>query len=125
FERTGEIDVATEPHQAEELHDWHAELASMGLADGTEFLDAEAVRERGRLADLPRRPLRQPGRRDAQPGQTGLGAEARLPPTSASVSTNTPPPSPSSRTARAWPYAPRTARSAPAASRSAPTSSRT
>ncbi|WP_405863800.1 FAD-binding oxidoreductase [Streptomyces sp. NBC_01515] len=45
FERTGEIDVATEPHQAEELHDWHTELASQGLADGTEFLDADAVRE--------------------------------------------------------------------------------
>ncbi|MEV6504124.1 NAD(P)/FAD-dependent oxidoreductase [Streptomyces prunicolor] len=45
FERTGEIDVATEPHQAEELHDWYGELESKGLADGTEFLDAEAVRE--------------------------------------------------------------------------------
>ncbi|MEV0473846.1 NAD(P)/FAD-dependent oxidoreductase [Streptomyces prunicolor] len=45
FERTGEIDVATEPHQAEELHDWYGELASKGLADGTEFLDAEALRE--------------------------------------------------------------------------------
>jgi glycine/D-amino acid oxidase-like deaminating enzyme len=45
FERTGEIDVATEPHQAEELHDWYGELESQGLADGTEFLDAEAVRE--------------------------------------------------------------------------------
>ena len=45
FERTGEIDVATEPHQAEELHDWYGELESKGLADGTEFLDAEALRE--------------------------------------------------------------------------------
>lgn len=45
FERTGEIDVATEPHQAEELHDWYGELESKGLADGTEFLDADAVRE--------------------------------------------------------------------------------
>ncbi|WP_405844754.1 NAD(P)/FAD-dependent oxidoreductase [Streptomyces sp. NBC_01518] len=45
FERTGEIDVATEPHQAEELHDWYGELESQGLADGTEFLDAEALRE--------------------------------------------------------------------------------
>ena len=45
FERTGEIDVATEPHQAEELHDWYGELESKGLADGTDFLDAEAVRE--------------------------------------------------------------------------------
>lgn len=45
FERTGEIDVATEPHQAEELHDWYGELESQGLAEGTEFLDADAVRE--------------------------------------------------------------------------------
>ncbi|MFJ5307694.1 NAD(P)/FAD-dependent oxidoreductase [Streptomyces sp. NPDC088350] len=45
FERTGEIDVATEPHQAEELHHWYGELERKGLADGTEFLDAEAVRE--------------------------------------------------------------------------------
>ena len=45
FERTGEIDVATEPHQAEELHDWYGELETKGLADGTEFLDAEALRE--------------------------------------------------------------------------------
>jgi glycine/D-amino acid oxidase-like deaminating enzyme len=45
FERTGEIDVATAPHQVEELHDWYAELESKGLAEGTEFLDAEAVRE--------------------------------------------------------------------------------
>ncbi|MFD7707629.1 NAD(P)/FAD-dependent oxidoreductase [Streptomyces sp. NPDC059785] len=45
FEHTGEIDVATEPHQAAELRDWHAELQQKGLADGMEYLDAEAVRE--------------------------------------------------------------------------------
>ena len=45
FERTGEIDVATEPHQAAELRAWYEELAGKGLATGTEFLDAEAVRE--------------------------------------------------------------------------------
>ncbi|MEU6227367.1 FAD-dependent oxidoreductase [Streptomyces sp. NPDC047042] len=45
FERTGEIDVATEPHQAAELRSWHEELAGRGLANGTEFLDTEAVRE--------------------------------------------------------------------------------
>jgi len=37
-----EFDVATEPHQAEELHDWYAEMERNGLAEGTEFLDAEA-----------------------------------------------------------------------------------
>ncbi|MPY60180.1 NAD(P)/FAD-dependent oxidoreductase [Streptomyces spongiae] len=45
FERTGEIDVATEPHQAAALRAWHAETGRRGLADGIEFLDAEAVRE--------------------------------------------------------------------------------
>lgn len=45
FERSGEIDVATEPHQAAELREWHEELRERGLADGIEFLDADAVRE--------------------------------------------------------------------------------
>ncbi len=45
FERTGEIDVATEPHQAAELRSWYEELDRKGLATGTEFLDTEAVRE--------------------------------------------------------------------------------
>ncbi|GAA4807402.1 FAD-dependent oxidoreductase [Streptomyces ziwulingensis] len=45
FERTGEIDVATEPYQASELKDWYEELGRRGFADGVEYLDAEAVRE--------------------------------------------------------------------------------
>ncbi|GAA3890834.1 FAD-dependent oxidoreductase [Streptomyces lacrimifluminis] len=45
FERTGEIDVATEPHQAAELRSWYEELGRKGLATGIEFLDTEAVRE--------------------------------------------------------------------------------
>ncbi|MEU6659881.1 FAD-dependent oxidoreductase [Streptomyces sp. NPDC046821] len=45
FERTGELDVATAPHQVTELRDFYAELTEAGLADGTELLDAEAVRE--------------------------------------------------------------------------------
>ncbi|NEY35511.1 FAD-dependent oxidoreductase [Streptomyces sp. PRKS01-65] len=44
FERTGEIDVATEPHQARELKEFHEELARRGLADGIEYLDTDAVR---------------------------------------------------------------------------------
>ncbi|MFF8944652.1 NAD(P)/FAD-dependent oxidoreductase [Streptomyces sp. NPDC014864] len=44
FERTGEIDVATEPYQARELRDWHAELRRRGLDGGVEFLDRDAVR---------------------------------------------------------------------------------
>ncbi|OQD56481.1 FAD-dependent oxidoreductase [Streptomyces phaeoluteigriseus] len=45
FERTGEIDVATEPYQARELRDWYEEIDAKGLAEGIEFLDGEAVRE--------------------------------------------------------------------------------
>ncbi|MFD8432412.1 NAD(P)/FAD-dependent oxidoreductase [Streptomyces coelicoflavus] len=45
FERTGEIDVATEPYQARELADWYEEIRAEGLAEGIEYLDAEAVRE--------------------------------------------------------------------------------
>ncbi|RVU22537.1 FAD-dependent oxidoreductase [Streptomyces antnestii] len=45
FERTGELDVATEPHQVAELREFHEELTEAGLADGTELLDAEAIRE--------------------------------------------------------------------------------
>ncbi|MFJ8201347.1 NAD(P)/FAD-dependent oxidoreductase [Streptomyces sp. NPDC096152] len=44
FERTGEIDVATEPYQARELRDWYAELERRGLDGGVEFLDRDAVR---------------------------------------------------------------------------------
>ncbi|MEU6388808.1 FAD-binding oxidoreductase [Streptomyces sp. NPDC046939] len=45
FERTGELDVATQPHQMTELRDFHAELSEAGLADGLELLDADQVRE--------------------------------------------------------------------------------
>ncbi|MGW3495533.1 NAD(P)/FAD-dependent oxidoreductase [Streptomyces sp. NPDC001020] len=45
FERTGEIDVATEAYQARELRDWYTEMKDQGLAEGTDFLDAEALRE--------------------------------------------------------------------------------
>ncbi|TGB08028.1 FAD-dependent oxidoreductase [Streptomyces sp. MZ04] len=44
FERTGEIDVATQPHQLAELHEMYGEMAEHGLADGSELLDADAVR---------------------------------------------------------------------------------
>ena len=45
FERTGEIDVATEPYQARQLKGWHEEIAAEGLGEGVEYLDADAVRE--------------------------------------------------------------------------------
>ncbi|MFK4069161.1 NAD(P)/FAD-dependent oxidoreductase [Streptomyces sp. NPDC029674] len=45
FERTGEIDVATEPHQLAELRETYEEMAAHGLAGGAELLDADALRE--------------------------------------------------------------------------------
>ncbi|GGT01090.1 NAD(P)/FAD-dependent oxidoreductase [Streptomyces griseoviridis] len=45
FERTGEIDLATEPYQERELRDWYEEIHRAGLADGITYLDADAVRE--------------------------------------------------------------------------------
>ncbi|MER6117641.1 FAD-dependent oxidoreductase [Streptomyces sp. NPDC001743] len=43
FERTGEIDVATQPHQLEELREWHQEAERHGFG-GAEFLDRDALR---------------------------------------------------------------------------------
>ncbi|MFD9545204.1 NAD(P)/FAD-dependent oxidoreductase [Streptomyces sp. NPDC060022] len=43
FERTGEIDVATQPHQLEELRQWHSRTQELGFT-GVEFLDREQVR---------------------------------------------------------------------------------
>ncbi|MEU1279522.1 FAD-dependent oxidoreductase [Streptomyces sp. NPDC005805] len=43
FERTGEIDVATEPHQLRELEEMHQEAARLGFT-GLELLDRDAVR---------------------------------------------------------------------------------
>ncbi|MHB9758481.1 NAD(P)/FAD-dependent oxidoreductase [Streptomyces sp. BYX5S] len=45
FERSGELDVATQPHQVTELRAFHEELTEAGLADGIEFLDADQTRE--------------------------------------------------------------------------------
>ncbi|MER7762482.1 FAD-binding oxidoreductase [Streptomyces sp. NPDC097619] len=43
FERTGEIDVATEPHQMEELRELHEEAEKLGFG-GSVLLDREALR---------------------------------------------------------------------------------
>ncbi|MFB6906713.1 NAD(P)/FAD-dependent oxidoreductase [Streptomyces bacillaris] len=43
FERTGEIDVATEPYQVDELREWHQEIVALGIT-GVDFLDRDAVR---------------------------------------------------------------------------------
>ncbi|WP_430478084.1 NAD(P)/FAD-dependent oxidoreductase [Streptomyces sp. P11-1] len=43
FERTGEIDVATEPYQVAELREWHQEIVALGIT-GVDFLDRDAVR---------------------------------------------------------------------------------
>ncbi|MEZ0090744.1 NAD(P)/FAD-dependent oxidoreductase [Streptacidiphilus sp. EB129] len=42
WERTGELDVATEPHQVEELREGAEQMAEYGI--DAEFLDADAVR---------------------------------------------------------------------------------
>ncbi|MEU3775650.1 FAD-dependent oxidoreductase [Streptomyces sp. NPDC032472] len=44
FERTGEIDVATEPHQVEELRELHEEAERLGLAGGMRWLDRDELR---------------------------------------------------------------------------------
>ncbi|MFC5953646.1 NAD(P)/FAD-dependent oxidoreductase [Streptomyces pratens] len=44
FERTGELDVATEPYQARELRDRYREMDRRALADGVDLLDTDAVR---------------------------------------------------------------------------------
>ncbi|OAR22421.1 FAD-dependent oxidoreductase [Streptomyces sp. ERV7] len=43
FERTGEIDVATEPHQLDELHEMYEEAVDLGF-EGLELLDQDAMR---------------------------------------------------------------------------------
>ncbi|MFF9632802.1 NAD(P)/FAD-dependent oxidoreductase [Streptomyces fradiae] len=44
FERTGEIDVATRPHQLAEVRALYERARRLGLADGLELLDRDAVR---------------------------------------------------------------------------------
>ncbi|UUN29480.1 FAD-binding oxidoreductase [Streptomyces sp. FIT100] len=44
FERSGEIDVATEPYQLDELREVYEEAERLGFADGLELLDRDAVR---------------------------------------------------------------------------------
>ncbi|MET9516964.1 FAD-dependent oxidoreductase [Streptomyces sp. NPDC002994] len=44
FERTGEIDVATEPHQLEELKEMYEEAHKLGFGGHLELLDQDAVR---------------------------------------------------------------------------------
>ncbi|MET9887690.1 FAD-dependent oxidoreductase [Streptomyces sp. NPDC006430] len=44
FERTGEIDVATEPHQVEELRELYEEAQKLGLAGGSRWLERDELR---------------------------------------------------------------------------------
>ncbi|MBT2529202.1 FAD-dependent oxidoreductase [Streptomyces sp. ISL-99] len=44
FERSGEIDVATEPHQLEELKEMYEEARKLGFAGHLELLDRDQVR---------------------------------------------------------------------------------
>jgi glycine/D-amino acid oxidase-like deaminating enzyme len=44
FERTGEIDVATEPYQLDDLREGHEAAARLGIDQGLELLDRDQVR---------------------------------------------------------------------------------
>nr|WP_313896257.1 FAD-dependent oxidoreductase [Streptomyces sp. YIM 98790] len=44
FQRTGEIDLATRPHQVAALREGYGEAVRLGLADGLDFLEQDAVR---------------------------------------------------------------------------------
>ncbi len=122
FERTGEIDVATEPYQAEELRSWYEEIAARGLADGIEFLDARTVREQ---VDSPTFLAGLHDRRGVamlNPARLAWGLKRVCLALGVRVYEHTPALT-LKRYGPAWRCAPRTARSAPAGSRSAPTSS--
>ncbi|MEK8172730.1 FAD-dependent oxidoreductase [Streptomyces sp. M19] len=121
FERTGEIDVATAPHQVAELREAAAQAARLGVAPRSSSTATRCAP--GRLAHLPRRAVRPYGRGDAAPAKLAWGLKRACQDLGVRVYEHTPPSGPS-RTARAWPSAPRTAGSAPGGSRSAPTPSR-
>ena len=91
FERTGEIDVATETVPGAGT----ARLVRGDRPQGPRRRHRVPGRRRGPrpggLTHLPGGPVRPPGRRHAAPGQTRLGPQAGLPRTSASASTSTPP----------------------------------
>ncbi|MEV3872948.1 FAD-dependent oxidoreductase [Streptomyces sp. NPDC049906] len=76
FERTGGIDVATEPYQVEELRTRHREAQRLGLDGGVEFLDEDQVRA------VVRSPLFRAGLRDRHgvamlnPAQLAWGLKA-------------------------------------------------
>ena len=122
FERTGEIDVATEPHQLEELREMYEEATELGFGGAR-------VPRRGRgCAPRSTRPPSSAGSgtatawpcstRPSSPGASSAPASI-----SAYGSTSTPRASRWPGSAPAWACAPRTARSAPSTWRSAPTCS--
>ena len=76
FERTGELDVATEPHQVAWLRE--AEALAHGHGGHPVFLDARRAAGRGPLPDLPGRPVGAGQLRAGQSGPAGLGAAGGL-----------------------------------------------
>ena len=125
FERTGEIDVATETYQACGTARLVRGAAGQGPRGRRRVPGPRSGTGTGRLPDLPGGPVGPPGRGHAQPGQAGLGPEAGLPrPRGARLRAHPGPHPEAVRRRHGRPHA-RTARSAPARSRSAPTSSRT
>ena len=73
FERTGVIDIATAPHQLDELREDHEHLAALG--QDVELLDEAGDARPGRLPHLRRRALAQGPGRHRRPGPPGVGAE--------------------------------------------------
>lgn len=123
FERTGEIDVATEPYQVEELAEVYAELDRLGLADGVELLDRDAVRAEVDSPTFLGGMWDKRGVAMLHPAKLAWGLKRACLDLGVRIYENTPASS-WCRSVPGWASAPRTARSSPAGSRSAPTSSR-
>ncbi len=76
FERTGELSVATEPHQVDELLAAAEQAALHGVP--MTYLDTDAIARRGPLPHVPGRALGRAGVCTGQSGSIGLGAPPDL-----------------------------------------------
>ena len=73
FERTGVIDIATAPHQLDELREDHEQLAALG--QDVELLDEAGMRAQVDSPTYRRRAVAQGPGRHRRPGPAGLGPE--------------------------------------------------
>lgn len=120
WERTGELDVATEPYQVEELKEL-AELAAQ-FGDGGVFLDADQVRAEVDSPTYLGAFWDKDGVAMVNPAKLAWGLKRACQDAGVRIFEHTRPPT-SPSPAPAWPSALRTAGSSPAGSPSAPTSS--